>query len=188
MFATMSTQHLEAAIASTRGVLSGVSADQMGNDTPCASWDVSALINHIVGAQHFFIAGIKGEPPSEAPDFAAGDYMASFDAASAELVAAFGAEGALDKMYKLPFGEMPGNAFMGLAMTDTFQHGWDLAKATGQSTDLAPQLAVGLLAQSKQAIQDSFRGPEGAPFGSQQSCPDGSSTADELAAFLGRAV
>ena len=183
----MSTQPLEAAIASTRGVLVGVSADQMGNDTPCASWDVAALVNHVVGGLHFFVAGIKGEPPSEAPDFAAGDYMASFDAASTELVEAFGAEGALEKMYKLPFGEMPGSAFMGLAMTDTFQHGWDLAKATGQSTDLAPELAAGLLAQSKQAIQESFRGPEGAPFGSEQTCPDGSNNADELAAFLGRA-
>ena len=184
----MSTQPLEAAIASTRGVLAGVSADQMGNDTPCASWDVAGLVNHIVGGMHFFVAGIKGEPPAEAPDFAAGDYMASYDAAASDLVERFGADGALEKMYTLPFGEMPGSAFMGLAMTDTFQHGWDLAKATGQSTDLAPDLAAALLAQSKQAIQESFRGPEGAPFGAEQSCPDGSSTADELAAFLGRAV
>ena len=29
---------------------------------------------------------------------------------------------------------------------DTFQHGWDLAKATGQDTDLDPELAAGLLA------------------------------------------
>ena len=184
----MSTQSLEAAIASTRGVLVGVSADQMGNDTPCAAWDVSGLINHVVGGLHFFVAGVKGAPPAEAPDFAAGDFVASFDAAATELVGAFGAEGALEKMYELPFGTMPGSAFMGLAMTDTFQHGWDLAKATGQSTDLAPELASALLAQSKQAIQESFRGPEGAPFGTEQSCPDGSSTADELAAFLGRAV
>jgi uncharacterized protein (TIGR03086 family) len=132
----MSTQPLEQAIATTREVLGNVSADQMGSDAPCASWDVAALINHIVGGLHFFVAGIKGEPPAEAPDFASGDFMASFDVASSELVGLFGPEGALEKMYKLPFGEMPGPAFMGLAMTDTFQHGWDLAKATGQSTDL----------------------------------------------------
>lgn len=184
----MSTQPLETAIATTRGVLAGVSADQMGNATPCESWDVAALINHIVGAQHFFLAGLQGTPPSEAPDFAAGDFIAAYDEVSAQLVGAFQADGALEKMYKLPFGEMPGSAFMGLAMTDTFQHGWDLAKATGQSTDLAPELAAGLLAQSKQAIQESFRGPEGAPFGSEQTCPEGSTTADELAAFLGRTV
>lgn len=184
----MSTRPLEAAIASTRGVLAGVSADQMNEPTPCESWDVSSLINHIVGAQHFFIAGLKGTPPAESPDFASSDFVAAYDAASAEMVALFQADGVMEQIFKLPFGEMPGAGFMGLAMTDTFQHGWDLAKATGQSTDLAPELAAALLDQSKQAIQDSFRGPEGAPFGVEQPCPDGATKADELAAFLGRTV
>ena len=77
--------------------------------------------------------------------------MAAFDDVSAQTVAGFAAPGALEKTYTLPFGEMPGFAFMGLATTDTFVHGWDLAKATGQSTDLAPELAAALLEQSKAA-------------------------------------
>ena len=184
----MSTQPYEAAIASTREVLTGVSADQMQNSTPCASWDVSGLINHIVGAQYFFLAGLQGTPPSEAPDYAAGDFSAAFDEASAACLAAFQADGVMEKMHTLPFGEMPGSAFLGLAATDTFQHGWDLAKATGQGTDLNPDLAAGILAQSKQSIQEAFRGPEGSPFGAEQTCPDGGSNADQLAAFLGREV
>ncbi len=185
----MSTQPLEQAIATTRSVLGNVSADQMGADTPCASWKVNELVNHLIGAQHFFLAGINGTPPSGADaDYASGDFLSAFDDASAQVVAALSAEGALGKTYKLPFGEMPGAAVMGLAMTDTFQHGWDLAKATGQSTDLAPDLAAGILAQSKQMIQDGFRGPEGAPFGAEQQAGDGATNADQLAAFLGRKV
>lgn len=184
----MSTQPLQSAIATTRGVLANVSTDQMGNPTPCTSWDVAALINHIVGAQHFFLAGLRGTPPAEQPDHAAGDYVAAYDEVCADVVAFLGQEGALDATYALPFGEMPGSAVMGLAMTDTFQHGWDLAKATGQSTDLAPDLAEALLVQSRAAIQDAFRGPEGAPFGPEAGCPDGASQADQLAAFLGRTV
>lgn len=186
--AIMSTQPYEAAIASTREVLAGVSADQMQNSTPCASWDVAALINHIVGGQHFFLAGLKGTPPSEAPDFSAGDFVAAFDDAAAACLAGFQEDGVMEKMHTLPFGEMPGSAFMGLAATDTFQHGWDLAKATGQSTDLSPELAGGILAQSKQSIQEGFRGPEGAPFATEKPCPEGGSNADQLAAFLGRDV
>ncbi len=91
-------------------------------------------------------------------------------------------------MYTLPFGTMPGSAFMGLATTDTFVHAWDLAKSTGQSTDLDPTMAAALLAQSKAAIQDSFRGPEGAPFGPEAEAPADASDADRLAAFLGRTV
>src|SRR6185295_18455579 len=86
--------------------------------------------------------------------FADGDYLAEYDKGVAATIAAFGAPGAQEKMVTLPFGTMPGSAFMGLAMTDTFTHGWDVAKATGQSTDIDPALAEQLLAGSKMAIQD----------------------------------
>jgi len=185
----MSTQPLQQAIATTRGVMANVTPDQLGDPTPCASWSVGQLINHIIGGQVFFTAGLNGVTPSaEEVDYSAGDYLSSFDTASAGALDAFGADGALTKIVKMPFGDMPGAALLGLATTDTFQHGWDLAKATGQSTELAPELAAGLLAQSQQAISDAFRGPEGAPFGPEQDCPDGASAADQLAAFLGRAV
>jgi uncharacterized protein (TIGR03086 family) len=183
----MSTMPLEMAIASTRKVLSAVQADQMSAQSPCASWKASDVINHIVGGQYFFAAGASGQMPSgESPDFSAGDFVAAFDEAAAACVAAFQADGVLQSTLKLPFGEMPGMAFAGLAAMDTFTHGWDLAKATGQSTDLAPQLAEQMLAQASQMIPDSFRGPEGAPFGPAKEAPDGATAADKLAAFLGR--
>jgi len=185
----MSTQPLEAAIESTRSVLAAVSKEQLDLSTPCKSWKVSELVNHIVGGQYFFAACVKGDPPSEGPDFSAGDFVSAFDEASAACLAAFGEEGAMTKTLTLPFGQMPGAAFAGLAATDTFTHGWDLAKATGQATDLAPELAVGLLAGAKQSIQPAFRGEEGkAPFTAELPAPDGASNADRLAAFLGRAV
>ncbi len=185
----MSTQPYEQAIASTRSVLENVTDSQLSDATPCASWTVAQLINHIVGGQHFFLAGLSGTPPVGADsDYAAGDYVSAFDEASSKAVAAFSEEGVMPKMFTLPFGEMPGAALLGLATTDTFQHGWDLAKATGQSTDLAPELATGILQQSQKSIQDSFRGPEGAPFGPEQQAADDAPVADQLAAFLGRAV
>lgn len=184
----MSTQPLEMAIAAARDALASVDASQLSASTPCASWDVSGLINHMVGGQAFFSAGVAGTPPPAETDYAAGDFAAAFDEASSALISAFQAEGALEKMYTLPFGKMPGAAFMGLAATDTFQHAWDLAKATGQSTDINPQLATGLLAGAKMAISEGFRGPEGAPFGGEQQAPEGASAADQLAAFLGRSV
>lgn len=185
----MSTEHFEAACASSREVMAQVASDQMQSPTPCAAWDVASVINHLIGGQQFFAAGMTGQPPAEGQDWASGDYMAAWDEAVANSVAAFQAEGALERMVKMPFGEMPGAAVMGLATSDTFTHGWDLAKATGQSTDLNPELAAGILARSRQNIQDSFRGPEGAaPFGLEKSCPEDASAADQLAAFLGREV
>ena len=185
----MSTMPLEQAIAVSRQVMSNVTADQMSAPTPCASWDVSALINHMINAPAFFRAGLEGTPPSGGDtDHAAGDFLAAYDETSGALLAGFQAEGALEKMLELPFGKMPGAGLMGMAVNDTFTHAWDLAKATGQSTDLAPELAEAILAQARQSIQDSFRGPEGAPFGEQTEVADDACAADRLAAFLGREV
>ncbi len=77
---------------------------------------------------------------------------------------------------------------MSLATTDTLTHAWDLAKATGQNTDLAPDLAEQLLAGARVAISDDVRGDEPMPFGKEQPCPEGASAADRLAAFLGRTI
>jgi uncharacterized protein (TIGR03086 family) len=189
----MTTEALAQAFADTRAVLANVKPDQLDLQSPCASWKVRDVINHLVGGSQWFGASVNaGESPefdeAAMSKFADGDYMAEFDKGVATTVAAFDAPGAQEKMVKLPFGTMPGSAFMGLAMTDTFTHGWDVAKATGQSTDIDPKLAEQLLAGSKMAIQDAFRGPEPAPFGPEQQAPAGATAADQLAAFLGRTV
>ena len=119
----MTTEVLEQAIATTRGVLANVSRDQLDDATPCASWKVRDLINHIVGGQYFFAGGVRGELPSGETDWAAGDFLADFDTGARQCVDAFNSDGAMDKMLTLPFGQMPGSAFIGLASTDTFTHG-----------------------------------------------------------------
>ncbi len=83
---------------------------------------------------------------------------------------------------------MPAVALLGLSVTDIFTHAWDLAKATGQSTDLDAGIAGALLEAARSSVQDSFRGPEGAPFGPEHAAPAGATAADRLAAFLGREV
>jgi uncharacterized protein (TIGR03086 family) len=184
----MSTAPLHAAITSTRAELAAVGVNHLDAATPCESWKVRDLINHLIGAQSFFLTGIDGTPPA-APgtDFASGDFLAAFDDASTTLLAAFSAEGVLEKTLSTPIGPMPGAAFIGLAMNDTFVHGWDLAKSLGRSTDLAPDLAAGLLERARTSIPEAFRGDDGKkPFGVEQQAPAGATNADQLAAFLGR--
>ena len=185
----MSTEALEQAIASTRAVLAKVSKEQLADDTPCANWKVSNLINHIVGGQYFFEACVRGNPPSgDETDFSATDFVSAFDDGAQRSLAAFREKGAMERILKLPFGELPGAAFVGIAATDTFTHGWDLAKATGQPTALNDQLAAQLLAGAKQFIQPALRNETGHPFAKEQPAPAGASNADQLAAFLGRVV
>ena len=186
----MSTAPLKQAIRSSRAVLDEVKPEHLALDTPCASWKVSDLVNHIVGAQYFFTSALNGNPPGgDAPDFSAGDFLATFDQAAEECVSVFEADGALGRTVKLPFGDMPGGAWLGLAVTDTLTHAWDLAKSIGHSTDIAPELAAGVLAQAKSSISEGFRGEDGkSPFGPEQPAPEGATNVDKLAAFLGRKV
>lgn len=190
----MGTEALAAAFATARDVLSNVTADQLDDATPCVSWNVRRLVNHLVGGAHWFeITTNAGASPevddTEDTDFTNGDMVAAYDAATAGALAAFGAQGALERTITLPFGTFPGAAFMGLATVDHFTHAWDLARATGQSTDLAPAMAEELLDAARGMISDDFRGPDGvAPFGPEVSAGGAACPADQLAAFLGRTV
>ena len=184
----MVTENLSRAFASTRTVLSNVGTDHLDDPTPCRSWKVCDLVNHIVGGAHWFgastEAGESVEPPAR--DWADAGMVASFDEGVTAAVAAFGAPGAQEKIVKLPFGEFPGAVYMALATTDTFTHGWDLAKATGQSTDLDPELAEQLLQAATLLVPDQFRGDEPLPFGPKVEPPPEATAADRLAAFMGR--
>lgn len=186
---------LAKSFASTRGVLANVTPGQLtGQETPCASWTVKELVDHIVNGTTFFAASAEtGTPPAEdgypafeaTPDGA----LAAFDAGSARAVAAFAAEGTMDRILHLPFGDLPGSVFIDIVCGDTFTHGWDLARATGQSTDLDPETATRLLEIAAPLLPDALRGADGqAPFGPAQSAPAGASPADQLAAFMGRRV
>ena len=83
--------------------------------------------------------------------------------------------------------ELPGQFFIGMRTSDVRTHAWDLAAATGQSTDLDPELAVEQLAAVRAFVGPQFLGQD-KPFGEEQPCPDGRAPADRLAAFLGRKV
>jgi uncharacterized protein (TIGR03086 family) len=173
-------------------VLANVSPEQLDEPTPCDSWTVRDLVNHIVGGTTFFAETVEtGTSTSSVtgPDFTNGDIMAAFDQGAERAVAAFGSEGAMERVVNAPFGEVPASIFVWIASVDAFTHGWDLAKATGQSTDLDPALASQLLDVSTQAVTDELRGPDKTkPFGYEVGVPDSAPYADRLAGFLGRQV
>ena len=192
----MDTKHLAAptgqlgrAFASTRAVLATVGRDDMDAPTPCASWAVRDVIEHVVGSARWATASIGSGEEEAGADFAASDFLAVYDESVARAMAAFAADGALDRTVRLDFGEFTGRGLMGIAATDQFVHGWDLARALGHRTDLDPELAGELLAQARTTIFAEYRGPDGvAPFGPVVEAPDGACPADRLAAFLGRAA
>jgi uncharacterized protein (TIGR03086 family) len=182
----MSAENLDRAVAATAPVIDAVDVEQLALPSPCASWTVGDIINHIVDAQGFFAGAVGGEV---AAVDATADPHGAFHAVTAASRSAFAAEGAMERTVTMPFGEMPGSAVVNLAAGDLFVHGWDIARATGQSTDLDAELAERLLANARGMLPPEARGPDGeAAFGPEQQAPAGACAADRLAAFMGRTV
>src|SRR2546423_703845 len=86
-----------------------VGDDQWGEPTPCADWDVYALVGHTVDEQRwapYLLAGgtVEGAGDRFADDPLGDDPKAAWWQASAAAWAAFGAEGALDQSVSLSYG------------------------------------------------------------------------------------
>ena len=185
----MTTEQYEAAIGTFRQVLANVTPEQITGTTPCASFDVAQLIDHTIGTQHMVTDALQDKPCNmTGVEVARGEQASAFDRAAADAIAELHREGAMDKAVTLPFGTFSGEKLMGLAVLDTFQHAWDLAKATGQDTDLNAELAESLMGLAAAHMAHAPRGEEPAPYGPEQTAPAGAPAADRLAAFLGRVV
>ncbi len=125
-------------------VLAGVASDQYGLRTPCEEWTVRDLLDHVVGGNNRTAAGHPGTAVGD-PELdglvEGADPVELFRASAARAQSTFGAAGGLDRTYELPFGSLPGSVVIGMRTTDLLVHAWDLAAATGQDTDLEPELA-----------------------------------------------
>jgi uncharacterized protein (TIGR03086 family) len=171
-------------------VLRNVGSDAWSNQSPCTEWKARDVANHMIGGAKMLTGAVKGagmDPAALAGDLAGSDPAASYKAATDEAMTALrGDPGFVGRTVKLPFGEMPGAVVAGLFTTDHFTHAWDVAKATGQNTDLDPQMAQALLGVAKQTIGPDLRHP--GVFGPEQPARADSPNADQLAAYLGRTV
>ena len=105
---------LQRVVDTTNGVLEHTTPAQLSNPTLCTEWTVKDLINHMVGgATMFAISAEQGSVPDDmlgqlmGGDNVGDDPQGAWDTASKRAMAAFEQPGAMDKIVKLPFGEMP---------------------------------------------------------------------------------
>lgn len=166
------------------GVLANVTPDQLGAPTPCTEWTVGDLVEHVLAGNELVSqwAGITEAPPAR-PDSLVDAHRATAAAAQAT----FARPDAMTTMFALPFAQVPGSILIGMRSTDLLTHAWDLATATGQSTDVDPELAGHLLGLARERVRPELRGP-GKFFGAERACTADRSPADQVAAFLGRDV
>ncbi len=178
------------ACLSTERFVERVTPEHYQLPTPCAEWDVRALINHLLGAvllgQALFSdttpqvnVGPGGLPDRDLPGQ---DPVKAYRVATEGLLSAASGD-ALERPHQTPLGEMPGAALAGFITMDLVVHGWDLAKATGQAPVLEPELAEKVFAFAKGFFTDDNRAPR---IGPEVPVPAEADPTARLVAFLGR--
>lgn len=163
--------------------------EQAGLPTPCASWDVRALVNHVVHDVLLFTEmATGGSRKRDERDVVGGDWTGAYRDAASPLLAVWQRPGALDGTVKLPFGERPASWQVYQVIADLAVHAWDVAKATGQSTDLDPEVGRVALDWAKQNLTPQFRGDEasGHDFGPEVRVPEDAPIYSQLAGYFGR--
>jgi uncharacterized protein (TIGR03086 family) len=175
----------------TGAVVDRIEPAQLDDPTPCGAWTVRDVLNHVTtGAEVFALCVREGSAHGDqlaeimTTDRLGDDYKASFHRAADAAVEAFAVPGAMDRIVTMPFGEMPARMAVDIAIFDVTTHAWDLAKATGQSTDLDPEIAGAALRAARAMLSDDLRAT--GRFAAEVSVADDAPLADQLAAFTGR--
>lgn len=174
---------LTRALFATEEIVTGIGEDQWNAGTVCGDWNVGELLDHLVAGNYGFTAALGGRDAS-AEDLDL-DRVAAYRHSAAGLLEAFAAPGVLEKLVTVPFGTVPGAVALHLRITEVLVHGWDLARATEQSTDDFPEdVAAMEVAFSRDALQEIPTGES--PFDPPQPVAESAPGIDQLAALLGR--
>lgn len=171
----------------TGQVIAAIAGEQWGLPTPCSEWNVRDLVRHVVTGNDGFAAALSGEPAPPPPAAEpSSDLANAYRLSTRSLIDAFRQPGALQKVVTVPFGTVGGDVALHLRMTDLLVHGWDLARATGQSIAFPEDVVEQELGFARAALADIPPGRR--PFAPPEPVPDNAPAIERLAACLGRRV
>ena len=133
--------------------------------TPCADWDLRALLGHMIGQNEGFAAAVRGgDAPLTAyaaPVITAGELPQLWDRSAERLRSAF-RDAVPDTRVRLAEldREVPVETALGMQVVDCAVHAWDVATALGQ--DYRPTDAVaGVVLGSARVIAGRLGGTPG---------------------------
>ena len=176
------------ALDATGRIVAGIPADRWHADTPCEGWDVRALLNHVVAGNLWAAelgagATIEGVGGRLDGDMLGADPVGSYAASAKAAAEVFRRPGALDAPCAVSYGPVPGSVYAGHRFLDVFIHGWDLAAATGQDTNLDPALMQACREVIAPQVE-AFRAA--GALGEEQPVPPDATDQQRFLAMLGR--
>ena len=173
---------LARALDQAADLIKGIKPEQADLRTPCRSWTVHHLVAHLVADLGNFAARVRGEKP----DWGRQTTEIGDDWAGAFATARRG----LDDAWARPEtgGAENPPATVDQQLAELGVHAWDLARATGQSEDLDPDVADHGLRWARQNLAPQFRGSEedGKAFGEEVPVAADAPVYERLAGWFGR--
>ncbi|MEU3610731.1 TIGR03086 family metal-binding protein [Streptomyces sp. NPDC006872] len=167
-------------------VVRGIADATLAAPTPCAEYDVKALVNHVfqVLVQFQRLAAKEASDFGEAPDRVGeeSDWRAGLLAEADRLVAAWSVPGAEEGTTGAM--DMPARLVGSMALLDLTVHLWDLARATGQEYRAADDAVVAELAGAVAQLEPTAR--KMGVFGEPVAVAEGASEFERLLARTGR--
>lgn len=180
---TGTVELLERSLAWTRSALAEVTADRLGDPTPCDRWDLAALLHHMDDGLDAFTEAATGHVSLVASDPAPHleDRLESIRAKACALLGHW-CEHPPDE---LTVGDLrlPADLLVGTAALEIAVHGWDVHRALGTATALPEELAEALLPLAGVTVRDADRPARFAPA---RLVPADAPAAQRLLAHLGR--
>jgi uncharacterized protein (TIGR03086 family) len=176
------------ALDATGDVVARVTAGALEVPTPCAEWNLRALLMHMTGNNNGFADAADGKPADPGVWEGVGiggDLVGEYQKSAERVCAAFAADGVMDRAFDVHgFGSYPAQIAIGMHFVDYLVHGWDVARAIGVDHRLDADLCLTVLRMGERWPKSSW-GP-GAPFGYPVAVPGVAPPDHRMLGFLGR--
>jgi uncharacterized protein (TIGR03086 family) len=182
------TALLASAISYALGACGQVARAEMALPTPCADWDLEALLAHLAASMADLESALRtghldldpNEPDHPAPGFDSDPVEVVRDQAANLLFACYSHHGS-DRFVRVGDLPLPAGIVACAGAVEIAVHGWDVAAARGHGDPIPPALAARMLRLSPLLVT----GREGL-FGAPVPVPAQASPGDRLVAYLGR--
>jgi uncharacterized protein (TIGR03086 family) len=181
------------AVRASVAVVARLTPADLGRPTPCAEWDLGALLAHMTVQHRGFAAAAAGHGDDLAlwqPVPLGDDPIHEYAEAAEQVITAFAAEGVLDRGFALPeisTGQLfPGRIAIGFHFIDYVVHGWDVATSLGIPFELPGEVLDAALPRAEAVPGGARRTVPGAAFAPALPVTDDAGTLDRILALLGR--
>ena len=136
------TSALDTSYSQTAGLVAHLGDGDLAAPSPCAGWDVRALLNHLLGTTWMFTMVNRGQAASSPGDIIGADPLLAVTTAAKQNVASWGRPGGFEGERSYPFGTFPAQGAAMINLGEVVVHNWDLARSTGQVLTIDPGLVA----------------------------------------------